>query len=133
LRTLLTAAELVALHGDAYAPVFERIEEELHNLRRRISAADHARQIAARTLAPAGGQKIACLTTPCVSLGRGRQSKPMICEDYWRHCCERGNGGLEARLNLGSINHCCFASAFGKCLRHRCFIELKQLRTRNAK
>jgi len=49
-RALATAAELVALHGDAYAPIFERVEEELHNLRRRSSAADRARQFAARTL-----------------------------------------------------------------------------------
>lgn len=49
-RALVTAAELVALHGDDFAPVFERIEEELHNIRRRSSAADRARAFAARTL-----------------------------------------------------------------------------------
>jgi hypothetical protein len=36
----MAVSGLVALHGDAYAPVFERIEEELHNLRRRTSAVD---------------------------------------------------------------------------------------------
>ena len=49
-RALVTAAELVALHGDAYAPFFERIEEELHSIRRRSSAADRARAFAARRL-----------------------------------------------------------------------------------
>ena len=49
-RALVTAAELVALHGDAYAPIFERVEEELHNLRPRSSAADRAREFPARAL-----------------------------------------------------------------------------------
>ena len=49
-RALVTAAELVALYGDAYAPFFERIEEELLKLQRQSSAADRARQLAARTL-----------------------------------------------------------------------------------
>jgi hypothetical protein len=46
-RALVTAAELVAHHGDAYAPVFERVEEELTVMRRRSGVADRARQLAA--------------------------------------------------------------------------------------
>jgi hypothetical protein len=49
-RALEIAADLVVYHGDAVVPFFERIEEELHALRKRSSAADRARQMAARTM-----------------------------------------------------------------------------------
>lgn len=57
---MLTAAQLVELYGEVYAPIFERLEKELAALDRRDSAAERARRLArtralpAQTLNPAG-------------------------------------------------------------------------------
>lgn len=45
-RALLTAAQLVEYHGEVYAPIFERLEQELAALERRDSAAARARRLA---------------------------------------------------------------------------------------
>jgi hypothetical protein len=49
-RALLVAAQLVAYHGDAYLPIFERLERELAALHRQTSAVERARTIAARAV-----------------------------------------------------------------------------------
>jgi hypothetical protein len=46
-RALAIAAYVVARHGDVYAPIFERLERELEEVRRRRAAADRARAMVA--------------------------------------------------------------------------------------
>ncbi len=45
---LIVAARLVDLYGEQCLPIFERLEAELQELRRRGSAVERARAIAAR-------------------------------------------------------------------------------------
>lgn len=45
---LMVAAELVACHGEVFAPIFIRLEEELAARRTTQSAVDRARELAAR-------------------------------------------------------------------------------------
>lgn len=45
-RALITAARIVDMHGDVYVPIFERLERELLEIRRKGSAAERARMIA---------------------------------------------------------------------------------------
>lgn len=52
-RALEVAAELVAHHGEVFAPIFIRLEEELAARRRTQSAVDRARELAGRKARPA--------------------------------------------------------------------------------
>lgn len=50
-RALIVAAELVDLYGEVYAPIFERLEAEFIELRRRETAIERARQVVRRAAA----------------------------------------------------------------------------------
>ena len=52
-EALTVAAYLVLRHGEAYAPVMERLERELDQVRRRAPSTDRARRIL-NTLPAAG-------------------------------------------------------------------------------
>lgn len=41
-RAMIAIARIVAGHGEAYAPIFDRIEAELDAARRRVPAAERA-------------------------------------------------------------------------------------------
>lgn len=42
---LIVAARLVEYHGEAYAPIFERLEREMVEMQRRTGVAERARRI----------------------------------------------------------------------------------------
>lgn len=49
-RFLAVAAYLVVRHGESYTPTFERLEQELEEMRRRLGNQDRARRVLAELM-----------------------------------------------------------------------------------
>ncbi len=65
-RALMNMAYIITLHGEVYAPLFDRIERELLEMRQKTTATERARRllemqtVSVQSVANGGGVKAIC-------------------------------------------------------------------------